>query len=269
MADTKGVGANDVKVGLKEIKSKCDDLQSSYPSFVTVDDCCADRLTIQAIFPGAVVLQDLKHIIARLVKQMSVKSPLYGDACKKLHGIFVGRDMTVRSRSGEFVTVAGRLLDPATQEKNLDEWITMYTALDSTLFLEGFDNAVTNQKEHIKKGCLQDPILNGLHYIELSDGKMYLLRGTNRDESLHRRINNVWPDRVGKELAKDMKLSFIYCWNCSKASRSSMPHLPLPPPLRPTSSASAGQAGASSSASSSSSTSSGSSRYVHLISSFL
>lgn len=267
MADTKGVGGTDIKVGLKQIKKKCENLRSSHPSFVTVDDCCSDRATIQAIFPGAVVLQDLKHLIGRLVKQLSVRSLLYGDACKKLHGIFVGRDMTVKSRSGEFVSVAGRLLDPATQEKNLDEWITQYKGLDSSLFLEGFDNAATNQKDHIRKGCLQDPILDGLHYIELSDGKMYLLRGTNRDESLHSRINNIWPKRLGPGLAADMKLSFVYCWNCRKASRSSMAHL-RPPPLRPPSSAHVGQAETSSSSSSSSSMPSNSSRCVHLSYSF-
>ena len=54
----------------------------------------------------------------------------------------------------------------------------------------GFTNSIFDmlirQEKHVKD-CLIEPKLDGKHYIETTDGKFILLRGTNRNESLHRR----------------------------------------------------------------------------------
>ena len=98
-------------------------------------------------------------------------------------------------------------------ESNLDAWMQVYRnirleatdRLKTKLFLTEFDDAAIGVKGHITNGCLLDPLIDGKHYIETTDGKFPLLRGTGRDESCHRRLNNVWPDRDGEELGANMK----------------------------------------------------------------
>ena len=36
----------------------------------------------------------------------------------------------------------------------------------------------------------------GSHVMEGLDGKFFLLRGTNINESLHKRLNHIWPEKV-------------------------------------------------------------------------
>ena len=70
------------------------------------------------------------------------------------------------------------------------------------------------------QGCVADATINGLHYVETSDGKFTVLRGTNRNESCHRRINAIWPDRCGKELAAAILLVFFFNWSAERIARS-------------------------------------------------
>ncbi len=60
---------------------------------------------IQSELPNTRVGQDLKHLLNRIVQVLSVRCPLYADACKKLHGIFVQPSITVKSRNGTFAQV--------------------------------------------------------------------------------------------------------------------------------------------------------------------
>ena len=40
-------------------------------------------------------------------------------------------------------------------------------------------------------------INTGKHYYEAEDGAFILFRGTNRNESLHKRLKHVWPEKLG------------------------------------------------------------------------
>ena len=228
-ADTKGTGGEEVRVALRHVKHRCARLGRPYARHVTTDDCCAHRIYIQKELPDALVYQDVKHLFNRVIEKMSKQSVLYGDACRKLHGTLTGPSMTVTSRNGKLYDVAGKRLPAPAQLANLCGWVENYKRLNTEqralggpdLFLPGFDAAVANQKVHIEKGCLADPIIDGLHYMETSDGKFLLLRGTNRDESMHRRLNNMWPDRCGSELARCLKMCFVYNWNAARMGRPS------------------------------------------------
>lgn len=40
-----------------------------------------------------------------------------------------------------------------------------------------------------------------------------MLRGTNRNESLHAKLNRIWPDKCGPELADSLQRAFVFKWN--------------------------------------------------------
>jgi hypothetical protein len=165
-SEVKGTTGKDMQVGFKAIKAKCDRLNVAHPTTCCVDDCCAQRNIIQDVFPKMLVVQDLKHLVNRMINNVSVTHVLYGDFCKKLHGALVGDNITVQTRNGAFVEIAGRLLPKEEQESKLVELVSHYKSISGgKLFLGGFDDALDNQLEHIRKGCLVDPIIDGKHYV--------------------------------------------------------------------------------------------------------
>ena len=66
---------------------------------------------------------------------------------------------------------------------------------------------------------MKDPILNGSHYIETTDGKFTVLRGTNRNESCHRCLNHIWPVRCGGGLGSRLKTAFFFEWTSARITR--------------------------------------------------
>jgi len=64
-------------------------------------------------------------------------------------------------------------------------------------------------KSQIEK-YLIDGLQGDKHYVEGKDGEFYLLRGTNRNESLHKRIRHIWPEKLGEKLATNLKTAFIF-----------------------------------------------------------
>lgn len=144
-------GPTDLKDGLLAIKAKCDRLLTAYPTHFSVDDCCQSAPTIKSVFPDAIVLQDAKHLINRMVGQLSKSSHAYGAACTMLHGAIMGGKIYVRSRNGENREIDGPLPDPETMIKQLDNCIRHCKALDPDLFKAEFAATVETQKGHIRK----------------------------------------------------------------------------------------------------------------------
>lgn len=79
-----------------------------------------------------------------------------------------------------------RLQNTVKNYRDIDNKATQQSNVKS-LFLSEFDSAMTNQKAIILGGYLTDPIVDGRWYEELEDGRFVLYRGTNRNESLHKR----------------------------------------------------------------------------------
>ena len=104
------------------------------------------------MFPDCEVLQDIKHLINRIVEKLSKRSDAYGAACKALHEVVGGgaAKMSVRSRNGNLYQIERQLADPATMERKLDEWLAEYRALDQEMFLPGFDEVLNGQRKHIR-----------------------------------------------------------------------------------------------------------------------
>ena len=53
----------------------------------------------------------------------------------------------------------------------------------------------------------------GSHVLEGMDGRFYLLRGTNMNESFHKRLNHIWPEKLAERLASNLLKAFLYNWN--------------------------------------------------------
>ena len=183
---------------------------------------------INEVFPDAVVLQDVKHLVNRLVEKLSKKSDAYGAACKSLHHVICGGTTTVRSRTNELCKIDAKLLEPDIILRNLNNWVNEYKLVAPDLFLAEFEQELKNQKRHIEIGCVRDPLIDDKHYIETTDGKFILLRGTNRNESLHRRLNNIWPDQCGQDLAAAIKTVFFFHWTSTRLSRPCSWSAPIP-----------------------------------------
>jgi hypothetical protein len=204
---------------LHVVKSKCDILGSQHPQFITVDDCCGMRQTIQKVFPCSEVLLDAKHMINRVVEKLSKHSPAYGAVTKSLHLYVCGGTSPVSSRNGSICYVDSRLPDPDSMIRAVDRWVDESRRLDANIFLPGFEKVLENQKQHIMKGCVRDPIIDDKWYVETTDSKFLLLRGTNRNESFHRRLNCIWPDKCGQDLGRALKIAYVFAWNATRIAR--------------------------------------------------
>ena len=93
-----------------------------------------------------------------------------------------------------------------------------------TLFLKDFDKTLANQQYHIEN-CIEEIYVTGAdgirrHYYEREPGIFLLYRGTNRNESIHSRVNRIWPDKCSPELANSLLDAFRFNWNFCRASNA-------------------------------------------------
>jgi hypothetical protein len=70
---------------------------------------------------------------------------------------------------------------------------------EGPLFLKDFQSTFMAQKFHVLN-CVKDPEINGQHCLEMDDEHFVLLRGTNRNESVHKRIKHFHPEKCGQDL---------------------------------------------------------------------
>jgi hypothetical protein len=119
---TKSTGRDEVSKMLVGLKQRCDDRGAPYPSWFCVDDVRAQEKTIKDVFPNAIVVQDVKHLINRLIEQLCKTHSLYGRICEKLHGA-VGGDgkQSVVDRNGKTREVPRMLRKSEDMIKKLNE----------------------------------------------------------------------------------------------------------------------------------------------------
>jgi hypothetical protein len=169
-----------------------------------------------------VVYQDTKHLLNRCLEECSKNSPLYIQFSKEFHGCLTSKKITVLCR--DMTTkkeIEGRLLTGEQIWTNMLQIVERYKEMDNKivgphkLFNTRFDGVLENQEYHVKN-CMGDPLINGKHYIEMEDGHLVLLRGTNRNESYHRRINTFWPDKCGKDLSDALRTAHRFNWNFNR-----------------------------------------------------
>ena len=137
--------------------------------------------------------------------------------------------MSVQSaRTNKIHEISGRLLEGlSVWEQYGIIYNSMSQLIDPNgekLFRDGFKkNVLDKQKRHFEN-CWGEPIIDGKHYHENVDGKFTLYRGTNRNESLHRRIRDIWPDTCSEETGQRLKLCFMYNWNMKRITGTGLNH---------------------------------------------
>lgn len=108
-----------------------------------------------------------------------------------MHGAITNekKKVPVIGRNGMVYMIPDKLDEGDVLWERLTKVIESYRAVDDrehSLFLQGFNKALENQEEIVKKS-LFDPMVNGRWYEELEDGRFVLYRGSNRNESIHKR----------------------------------------------------------------------------------
>jgi len=73
---------------LNELKERCNNKKWPFPKYFYVDNADQVQKCIKSIFPDAAVLQDLKHLINRLVECLSKGSKSYTSFSMELHSAF-------------------------------------------------------------------------------------------------------------------------------------------------------------------------------------
>ena len=120
--------------------------------------------------------------------------------------------------------IPGRLLEGNQIWKNICDVVARYKQMDkqsgggtttNSLFGSKFDDTMAAQEYHVLN-CIGDPLINDKHYLEMEDGNFVLLRGTNRNESYHRRINHLFPDKCAKTLSDSLRIAHTFHWNFNR-----------------------------------------------------
>ena len=60
----------------------------------------------------------------------------------------------------------------------------------------------------------------GRYCFEAADGHLYLYRGTNKNESIHRRLNAIHPEKCGQPLSDAVIVAFLVQWNFRRCLHS-------------------------------------------------
>jgi hypothetical protein len=168
-----------------------------------------------------VVAVDTKHLINRLLEQCNQKSTQYVDFSVDIHNAFCDKTKVVLN--GIQTSIPNRLLPSATIWKNINNIISTVNINGDQLcnhvplFKGDFKKTLENQHKHFQCGCVYDFPTNELDengnypfdikdpsnnwYVKLNVGKYILRRGTNKNESYHKRLNAIFPEKCGEKLA--------------------------------------------------------------------
>jgi hypothetical protein len=126
------------------------------------------------------------------------------------------------------------VLEPGAQIwENVNKIVAHYRSLlenDSTVFfLKDFQHTLDIQEQHIRS-CMGEiyahqeydycppctPVEQLTWYCELEDGHFVLNRGTNRNESIHKRLNSMFPEKCGVPLQSAMIKAFFFKHNFAR-----------------------------------------------------
>ena len=176
----------------QRLKTKTKTLKEIY-----VDDCCKLRNKLQSVFGKEVEVKlDIFHAIQRITKKTSKRHSLFYDFVASLKNVF--RDSSDIGNSRQLPTPS-----PKDLGNNMDAFVKRWKDVKShcgkIILTPQVLEEINKLRQHINRGCLS--------YIRPG-------RGTNRDESLHKRINNFMKySKVGTELAYALLMSVFDRYN--------------------------------------------------------
>ena len=167
-----------------------------------VDNCCAWRKKLQEVFGFDLKVKlDLFHAIKRVGEKVSKKHPLRKVFMDDWRLVF--RDPSDLGKDRKLITPAPEIL-----ESNLDKFKEQWKDAEynkQPVMNESALKEIENIRVHMKKGCLSG----------IKPG-----RGTNRNEELHKNLNNIMSaSRYGVELAYGLFTECFFRHNVKMASR--------------------------------------------------
>ena len=125
--------------------------------------------------------------------------------------------MYSRDESKSSYSVPGKLLTHEQIKSNVIDIVKIHQKSSPTLFNgKVFENALKNFFKNLK--FLREAVHgeNEQHVYEGEDGHFHLYRGTNINESLHRRLNTIFPEKCGLELSDSVLKAFVFQWNMKR-----------------------------------------------------
>jgi len=216
---TKKETAAVIKAELLKLKARCDRMGVPYPKYFVCDDAGAWEKVVLSVFEDAEVKQDTKHLINRPVEILGTVCEGAAEFSVAFHGAFTASEVPVRSRTGKVHMFDGPLDPPEVIIQKAEKVIRQYELVYPSLFSTEFKRSWETQKANILKYVHEVYDVDGTfifkqnvlfpyfvyfiifvpgkHYYESDDGVFHLLRGTNRNESLHKRVKHVWPEKLG------------------------------------------------------------------------
>ena len=131
----------------------------------------------------------------------------------------VDKQISDQGRSGKvYHDIPGKLLPGEQIVAKVDALVTRYRAMThgSGLFLKDFETVWNNQKDVILN-FVKDVEIDGKHYYEAGDGDFHLYRSTCRNESFHRRLNHIQPQKCGVQMADTIIELYVVQFNAKRA----------------------------------------------------
>lgn len=166
---TKSENAVVIKDQLRIIKRRSERLQVAYSKIVCVDDAAAWDVTIRSVFPDIRVMQDIKHLINRIVETVGTYKEGAAAFSMKLHEAFTTKNkVMVRSRNGAMRDNVPAPLDPPAEIiRRIDAVVANVKECFPALFAGNreFEKVLATQKENITKYV----------FDAFVDGKLYLI----------------------------------------------------------------------------------------------
>lgn len=178
---------------------------------IIIDNCCSWRKQLQGIFGGDTdVKLDLFHAIQRVTKTVSRRHPLNKQFVHGVRCVFrMATDHGVKRQqptpTSAQISRQMRLFRDNWKEASSTEGVSLLTGETS--------KALDNLMKHVQQGCL----------AEIPIGA-----GTNRNERLHKLLNNssLNVPRLGPEMAISLLHCVFYDWN-SRKMEPGKPILPI------------------------------------------
>lgn len=161
-----------------------------------IDNCCQWKLKLCSVFgEDTLVKLDIFHAVQRISKTLNRAHPHYMTALRDLRFCFRQENDTGKIRTKE----------TPDRQKMLQNVDIFKQSWGSTVFTASSQPALERLKIHIQKGCLE----------HIPPGA-----GTNRNERLHRMLNNsaAAVPHIGPELMQALLSVMFYAWNHSRVS---------------------------------------------------
>ena len=223
---------------------KAERLISPLPTYFTTDNVKKDIGCLKKVLEKACpilkdryvlgqtyfVFQDLIHLKNRFTETTVKACDYYIEFNTRLMKCFMGDDITVRSSlNNKAYTIKGRLPEGAYIINKISSLYAEFVKLGpddngKSLFSnpntkrDGFMQTLEANRDIILN-YLKDPLIKHpttgemVHYLETSPGNFVMLRGSTRNESLHSKLNRIWPVKCGEILANCLTIAFQTKWN--------------------------------------------------------